>query len=211
RQKKDIPFAEAMADHHQENFDPAKAVNGSLDQGADGWAIGDQGGQDHVAVFSLKEPLTFDDASMLTFVLDQRFLDRKHWLGRFRISLTDAETPLEFGVPRQVDDILAIARGARTEAQQQQLLDWFKSFRAERRTQEVTLEQARQPRPTDAGVVERQAKLDEESQPLTVDPQLVRLERAVKLSAEQLEHARLTAAQDIAWALINSPAFLFNR
>ncbi|MGD9857999.1 MAG: hypothetical protein AB7U20_23890, partial [Planctomycetaceae bacterium] len=211
RKKTDIAFAEAKADHHQENFEPAKAVNGKLDQGADGWAIGDQGGKDHVAVFSLKEPLTLDDAAQLTFILDQRFLDRKHWVGRFRISITDAENPLEFGIPRNIDEILAVARGARTEDQQERLLGWFKSHHADRRTREVALEQARQARPTDPGVIERQAKLELESQPLPVDPQLARLERAVKLSEEQLQTARLTAAQDIAWALINSPAFLFNR
>jgi hypothetical protein len=33
----------------------------------------------------------------------------------------------------------------------------------------------------------------------------------VALSAKQLDSRRLTAAQDLAWALINSPAFLFNR
>jgi len=44
-----------------------------------------------------------------------------------------------------------------------------------------------------------------------VDPHLAQLRRDVELSRKQLENARLTAAQDLAWALINNPAFLFNR
>ena len=49
------------------------------------------------------------------------------------------------------------------------------------------------------------------SKPLPADPRLDRLKRAVELSQKQLENERLTAAQDIAWALINTPSFLFNR
>ena len=39
----------------------------------------------------------------------------------------------------------------------------------------------------------------------------LRLKQAVAASAEQQKNERLTGAQDLAWALINSPAFLFNR
>jgi DNA repair ATPase RecN len=44
-----------------------------------------------------------------------------------------------------------------------------------------------------------------------IDPKIQQLRDEVQLSARQLEKARITFAQDLAWALINSPAFLFNR
>jgi hypothetical protein len=36
------------------------------------------------------------------------------------------------------------------------------------------------------------------------------MRRAVELSQEQLKNKRLTVAQDVVWALINNPAFLYN-
>ena len=48
------------------------------------------------------------------------------------------------------------------------------------------------------------------SQPTKDDPQLVQLRDDVKQSEAQLAKIRLTAAEDLTWALINSPAFLFN-
>jgi hypothetical protein len=73
------------------------------------------------------------------------------------------------------------------------------------------LAEAEKPRPQDPKLVELKAVLDDANKPLPEDPQLARLQRAVKLSEEQLKNERLTAAQDLVWALINSPAFLFNR
>jgi hypothetical protein len=45
----------------------------------------------------------------------------------------------------------------------------------------------------------------------SIDPEWTRLNQAVAAAAEQQKNHRLTGAQDLAWALINSPAFLFNR
>jgi hypothetical protein len=45
----------------------------------------------------------------------------------------------------------------------------------------------------------------------TIDGELARLTAEVARSNEQLKNQRLVGLQDLAWALINNPAFLFNR
>ena len=61
-----------------------------------------------------------------------------------------------------------------------------------------------------AGRFALQDALARAEKPLPEDPQLAVLKRAVTLSTKQLTNKRLYGAQDIAWALINNPAFLFN-
>ena len=43
------------------------------------------------------------------------------------------------------------------------------------------------------------------------DSDYLRLQELVKRSEDQLKNKRLTGLQDLAWALVNNPAFLFNR
>ena len=64
--------------------------------------------------------------------------------------------------------------------------------------------------PVDPKLLQLRDALAEASRPLPPDAKLEQLRRDVELSAKQLEKTRLTFAQDLAWALINSPAFLFN-
>ena len=48
-------------------------------------------------------------------------------------------------------------------------------------------------------------------QPVALDPKLAQLRTDAALSTTQLANQRLTGAQDLAWAIINNPSFLFNR
>ena len=78
------------------------------------------------------------------------------------------------------------------------------------RKTKAALAQSKQAVPPDAKIVELEKRKQVLSQPTPDDPQLVQLREDVKQSGIQLSKIRLTAAEDLTWALINSPAFLFN-
>jgi hypothetical protein len=46
--------------------------------------------------------------------------------------------------------------------------------------------------------------------PIHLDPNLVQLREDAKDSTVQNDNKRLTVVQDLTWALVNSPGFLFN-
>ena len=73
-----------------------------------------------------------------------------------------------------------------------------------------TLAVARQPLPVDPKLVELRNELQVVSRPVPEDTRLAQLRLDAAQSEKQMGNTRLTAAQDLAWALINSPAFLFN-
>ncbi len=207
----DLIFGRARATFNQNDYPVTEAVDNNRNDADNGWAIGGGTGSAQSAVFQLNDPLKLNDPVTLTFVLEQLYRDRPYTLGRFRISVTDDPNPGLGGVPQDIDRILAMVESARSPEQQQRLLDWYRGHSKERRQKELAVAQSKRPRPKDKGIVQRENHLAEVSKPLARDPQLVRLERAVKLSEEQLANQRMTMAQDLAWALVNSPSFLFNR
>ena len=125
--------------------------------------------------------------------------------------LSKSPQPIGFGLPENLLQIAALEASARTPEQTKAAFDYFKSLDAEFKKKVDAVTAAKKPLPEDPKLVELRTNLKEAEKPLPIDPQLTRLKRAVDLSKDQLGHKRLTIAQDYAWALINSPAFLFNR
>ena len=66
------------------------------------------------------------------------------------------------------------------------------------------------PLPVDPKLKQLKEDVEYTKRPIPEDNQLAQLKCDLAESSKQLANRRLTAAQDLAWALINSPAFLFN-
>ena len=147
----------------------------------------------------------------LVVALKQQFQDSRHTLGRFRIAVTDAPRPLTFGVSPAAKSIFAISPEKRNDGHKKQLQDIFKKTDSKRANLDKALAEARKPLPVDPKLTELQDKVNLAKTPVIIPDRIARLRRDLDLSKGQLGKKRLVAAQDIAWALINTPAFLFNR
>lgn len=199
---------DAKADFTQDGFSPNKTFNGKQrDQG--GWAVSGATGVDHWIVFKLKDPIENPDGIELTFRLHQFHKAKDHRLGRFRISAsTDADLPL--GLPESLNAIVGTPKPDRTDDANKFIRSYVQAVDKDIRSAKAEIAKAKQPIPADevlAGLNRRKEKL---STPTPDDPALVDLRNDFQQSTKQVNEIRLTAAEDLTWALINSPAFLFN-
>jgi hypothetical protein len=209
-QAQKVALQNARADFSQANFDVASAIDGNDNTAAAGWAVVPQVGVTHWATFEPKEPLGGDGGTILTFALHQIFSQVDHTIGRFRISVTTAKRPVGLSYPEEVAAILGTEPGQRSDEQRKSFLAFFRDTDAGLRKQVELLAEVQKPLPIDPRVKELRDRLAEVSQEVPIDPRLAQLRNDAAMSAKQLADRRLTAAQDIAWALINGPAFLFN-
>ena len=74
---------------------------------------------------------------------------------------------------------------------------------------QAALTQANKNVPVHMEIERARERLARASKPLAPDSILAQLKTDIEMSQVQLKNKRLTAAQDLAWALINSPSFLF--
>jgi hypothetical protein len=205
-----LRLANAKATFSQDSYSVKTAIDGKTSgPAANGWAIAPELGRDQSASFESSQALPAAKDQLLEFTLHQNYEDGQHALGRFRISVTDSKPPLTLDLPPEIGSIFAKPSGKRTDAEAQALLAKIRT--EDKHYQElqaaVAAEQGMQ---ADPHIKEIEDRLAAAQQPLPIDPKLQQMSRALELSREQLKNRRLTVAQDVVWALINNPAFLYN-
>ena len=206
-----LSFENSLATFSQGGYPVASAVDGKVAPSGNGWAISPQMGNVHFASFQVKQKLSFKGPLQLTFTLKQEFQSGQHSLGRFRLAVTNVPAPISYGLPKEVKAIFAIAKDKRTAEQKTKLSNAFKKSNPERVLLTKSLNEANKPLPKDPNLVKLQKSLAEAKIPVVLPPEIARLRRALGLSKNHLTNKRLVGAQDLTWALINTPAFLFNR
>ncbi len=202
-----ITLRNPRADFEQANFPVTESLKkGNRDRG---WAVSPEGGFRHEAIFEFDKPVDFEGGALLNVQLTQFYQNGKYNLGKFRLWVTTAPV-VRFGTPKVVAEAMKLPAGKRSKEQQAALAAHFLEQSRDYQTQKKALAAASKPLPPDQPLLALEARLTETEKPIVLDPKLVQLRRDAGLSTKQLTDRRLTAAQDLAWALINSPAFLFN-
>ena len=203
-----VEIATASADFSQDAFSPLHLFDKQKD-GVNGWAAAPRLGATHWATLQFKQPIGFPGGTILTFVITHNF-PGDYQLGRFRLSAAAAAKPVGVSYPDDFEIILASKPKDRSPAQRESLTRYYRQLDADYNARLAGVGEAKKPVPPDAKLESMKANLAELKKPLPEDSRLLQLRTDVAASEGQLKNRRLTAAQDLAWALVNSPAFLFN-
>ncbi len=207
---KAVKIASGKASFAQQGFAIEQAFNGnSTDQ--QGWAVHPAGGLNQWATFTLAEPINVPEGVRLTFKIHQVHNAAAHRLARFRLSATNTVGPLPLGLPEDFATVLSVPAEARDENTLKPLIDFLGKTDEGIKQAEAQLGVARAGIPEDVRITALKRQIAELQKPIAVDSVLLRLREDVQQSEAQLANRRLTAAEDMTWALINSPSFLFNR
>ena len=216
-EKLNATFSDARADFSQKDFEVKLAIDGKNEANGKGWAVsGTPVGQPHFATFQLAKPITAANgtnapvATELRFTLSQKF-GEGYTIGRFRMWITTSADPLNFGLPAPVLEAVKLPPQLRSKDQTNALASYTRESDTDLRKKEQTLFSSKLPLPADPKLAELKDALTASKDPIKLDPKLVQLRLDTTMSTKQLADKRLTMAQDLAWALINNPAFLFNR
>ncbi len=204
-----IVLRKPLADFTEEGYDLKAAVDPKTK--GKGWSISPATGVTHWATFETKEAVGFPGGTILTITLLHNSEHGDATLGRFRLSVGTGRRPVGLSLP---DDLRAILSREAEEDDKMRTTPLMKYIRAtdvELQKRMTAYQKVKKPLPLDPKLKDLRERFEQASEPLAEDPTLVQLRDDMDMSSKQMASKRLTVAQDLAWALINSPAFLFNR
>jgi WD40 repeat protein/mono/diheme cytochrome c family protein len=205
-----LNITQGQADYVEAGFDLKHAFDGRVEQGrAEGWTIGGATGQPHWAAFKFEKPLGKPEGTLVRVSLFHDY-QVPYEIGRFRLWYTTHPSPAAEGLPADIAGIVKVPVGSRTPQQSARLTAHYRTLDAEMRKLDYELALARRPMPGDPKLREIEVALMRATKPTPTDSRLIQLRQDVEVSTRQLANRRLTGTQDLAWALINTPAFLFN-
>ena len=202
-------IASGKADFTQSSFNINQTFNGQTNN-QQGWAVSGALGVLHWATFKLAKPIQHASGTTLTFKMHQFHNAEKHRIGRFRISATTATGDIPLGQPESFSALLATPAENRSDEAKKDLIAYLAATDQDIIKANQGLATSKAPVPPDPTVVALEKRKQQLSMPTPDDPELVQLREDAKQSTSQLTNIRLTAVEDLTWALINSPAFLFN-
>ncbi len=207
---KPLKLVNAKADFAQDGFAVSFAADGNNNNGGNGWAVSPAPGSTHWATFQFDAPVELKPGEVISFALHHNFNQPQFTLGRFRLSVTE-DSNVGLGLAEEFARIVKKSAADRTDVDWIRLLDYTRSIDKEWHTRRQALADARKPLPVEPKLAELREVLKQVERPVPEDERLAQLQRDFEESRKQIANKRLTAAQDLAWALINSPSFLFNR
>ena len=204
-----VKIASGAANISQAGFSVAQVIDGnSTNRG--GWALANAIGKISWATFQLEKPLELPKDSKVRFKIFQNF-DDTHQVGAFRISASQYKEPVYLSLPEHLVAVLKEPDTELSKAQTDLLKGLFEKDDPTLNNLRANLANAEKVIVVPDDIQKLREKLARFELPLPTDAKLQRLEADVITSQKQLENRRLTATQDLTWALINSPSFLFNR
>jgi hypothetical protein len=203
-------LGDVQVDYIQKGFDAKLAIDGNPGN-QQGWAVGGKEKQPHLARFRLAKPLRISaPGDRLRLKISCRYGAGEYPLGHFAINVTGASDALAHGLPAKILTILNLPPAQRSTDDQAQLEAYFRRNNPEWLNRYFAVAKEERPLPADPQMESLKAALATAEIPIRLDGQVVQLSQDFQQSAEQMKNVRLTAAQDLAWALINNPEFLFN-
>lgn len=118
-----LKFVKAAADHAQDGFPIASAIDGKNDTG---WAVLPQTGLPHAAVAQFEQPLKLPEGSRLLVKLKFDSPYARHSIGHFRLMQTTHPEPATTALPSLVRAAMSTPPDQRTSEQKQALTSYLK-------------------------------------------------------------------------------------